>query len=642
MLRMRMMGDEAANAARRTLSTLSVFAGAAALAATVTVVPANSEEAPGADANQPMTIVVSLGNQKADVYRGTTLITSTSVSTGKRGYSTKAGVFSILEKRRRHYSNLYNGAPMPWMQRLTWSGTALHAGVVPGYPASHGCIRLPYSFAPKLFSMTDVGGQVVVARSRVKPQLVDHPALLQPLPLPSPPTLVKQENVQPATMRRSSNDAVPASKTRLPVVLAKAGSIEPQADQETQIAAPFAVHAETSAPSKRPIAVAMLEDTREHAIDPNAVPPLDNGAHAAKPTANAANKRAEAVTPDFAKQQDRLAAPADAPLVPSSPVVSLSASTVAQPAAVVATAAPEPQRTEEPKAGPILTVSASALSTPPVEPVSFSLAIVGLNDHPPLPPEKPSVMAAKLVAGAAAAAVEAAEPRSPEPLRILITRRTNRDGLRDAQYMLASMGYLEPQNFDGTFGTLTARAIKAFQEANDMPQTGTFTDDVEKKIYAAAGKDMPPQGHLFVRQKFASVLDAPVTFRNPDEPLGTHVFTVMHFEQGATEAQWMGINLKDGEDSTAVLDRIEIPDELRRTLSERLTPGSSMIVADTAINSATLPKGADFLVWDTSKPAKVERASVSPAPVKKRRAATRRRTVPTYTRRVERRNPWPF
>lgn len=621
MLRMRMMGDEAANAARRTLSTLSVFVGTAALAATVTVVPANSEEAPAADANQPMTIVVSLGNQKADVYRGTTLITSTSVSTGKRGYSTKAGVFSILEKRRRHYSNLYNGAPMPWMQRLTWSGTALHAGVVPGYPASHGCIRLPYSFAPKLFSMTDVGGQVVVARSRVKPQLVEHPALLQPLPLPSPPTLVKQENVQPAKMRRSSNDAAPASRTRLPVVLAKAGSVEPQADQETLIDAPFAVHAEKSAPTQRLVAVAMLEDTRAHAIDPNAVPPLDNGAHAAKPTAHAADKRAEAAL---------------------SPVVSLSVSTVAQPAAVVATGAPESQQTEEPKAGPILTISASALTTPAVEPVSLSLAIMGLNDHPPLPAEKPSVMAAKLVAGAAAAAVEAAEPRSPEPLRILITRRTNRDSLRDAQYMLAAMGYLEPQNFDGTFGTLTARAIKAFEEANDMPQTGAFTDDVEQKIYAAAGKEQPPQGHLFVRQKFASVLDVPVSFRNPDEPLGTHVFTVMHFEQGATKAQWMGINLKDGEDSTAVLDRIEIPDELRRNLSERLTPGSSMIVADTAINSATLPKGADFLVWDTSKPAKVERASVSPAPVKKRRATTRRRVTPTYTRRVQRRDFWPF
>ncbi|MGK2922348.1 MAG: L,D-transpeptidase family protein [Methyloceanibacter sp.] len=641
---MRMMGDGAANAAKRTLSTLSVFVGAAALAATAAVAPANSEE-PAADANQPMTIVVSLGNQKADIYRGTTLITSTSVSTGKRGYSTKAGVFSILEKRRRHYSNLYNGAPMPWMQRLTWSGTALHAGVVPGYPASHGCIRLPYSFAPKLFSMTDVGGQVVIARSRVKPQLVEHPALLQPLPLPSPPTLVKQEDIPPATMRRSSNDAVPASKTRLPVVFAKAEAIEPQAVSETKIAAPFAVHAEASAPTQHPVAVAMLEDTREHAIDPNAVPPLDRGLHAAaKPAANAEDKRAAVeASEDSAKQQDRLAAPADAPAVPLSQVVSLASSTVAQPAAVVAMGVPEPQQTEEPKAGPILTVSASALTPPAVEPVLLSLAIMGLNDHPPLPPEKPSVMAAKLVAGAAAAAVEAAEPRSPEPLRILITRRTNRDGLRDAQYMLASLGYLEPQNFDGTFGTLTARAIKAFQEANDLPQTGAFTDDVEKKIYAAAGKEEPPQGHLFVRQKFASVLDVPVSFRNPDEPLGTHVFTVMHFEQGATKAQWMGINLNDGEDPTAVLDRIEIPDELRRNLSERLTPGSSMILADTAINSATLPKGADFLVWDSSKPAKVERASVSPAPVKKRRAATRRRvTTPTYTRRTERRNPWPF
>jgi peptidoglycan hydrolase-like protein with peptidoglycan-binding domain len=467
---------------------------------------------------------------------------------------------------------------------------------------------------------------------------------LQPLPLPSPPTLVKQETPQLPTTRRSSNDAVPASKTRLPVVFAKAEAIEPQAVSETKITAPFAVHAETSAPTQHPVAVAMLEDTREHAIDPNDVPPLNKGSHpaAAKPAADAPNKRAAVeASEDSAKQQDRLAAPADAPAVPLSQVVSLASSTVAQPAAVVAMV-PEAERTEEPKAGPILTVSASALTPPAVEPVSLSLAIMGLNDHPPLPPEKPSVMAAKLVAGAAAAAVEAAEPRSPEPLRILITRRTNRDGLREAQYMLAAMGYLEPQNFDGTFGTLTARAIKAFQEANDLPQTGAFTDEVEKKIYAAAGKEEPPQGHLFVRQKFASVLDVPVSFRNPDEPLGTHVFTVMHIEQGATKAQWMGINLNDGEDSTAVLDRIEIPDELRRNLSERLTPGSSMIVADTAINSATLPKGADFLVWDSSKPAKVERASVSPAPVKKRRATTRRRVTPTYTRRVQRRNPWPF
>jgi peptidoglycan hydrolase-like protein with peptidoglycan-binding domain len=643
-----MMGDEAASAARRTLSTLSIFVGAAALAAAGAAAPAlaRSDEAAPADGNQPMTIIVSLSNQKADIYRGTTLVTSTSVSTGKRGHSTKAGVFSILEKRRRHYSNLYNGAPMPWMQRLTWSGTALHAGVVPGYPASHGCIRLPYSFAPKLFSMTNVGEQVVVARSRVKPALIEHPALFQPRPLPSPPSIAKQEDAEPKTMRRSSNDAIPASKSRLPVVFAKAGALQATA-AKAEIAAPFAVHAETSTRTQRPIVVAMLEDTRSHAIDPSDAPVAGHNAHAAvtKPAAKTKDQEAKARTSDDSiKHQDRLAAPADAPAAPSSPTVSLSASTLAAPAEAAAIVVTEEEpEANEPQAGAILTVSATALAAPAPEPVAVSLSILGLNDHPPLPPEKPSVMAAKLVAGAAAAAVEAAEPRSPEPLRILVTRRTKRDSLRDAQYILASMGYLEPQNFDGTFGTLTARAIKAFQEANDMPQTGAFTDDVEEKIYAVAGKEQPPEGHLFVRQKFASVFDTPVSFRNPDAPLGTHLFTVMHFESGATEAQWMAVSLKDEDDPTAVLDRIEIPEDVRQKLSERLTPGSSLIIADTAINTATLPKGADFLVWDTSKSAKVERASVSPQPVKKRRTVTRRRAAPTYTRRYqERRNPWPF
>ena len=128
---------------------------------------------------QPMTLVVSLHHQKLDIYSGSTLVTSSRVSSGMRGFETKVGVFSILEKRRHHHSNLYSGAPMPWMQRLTRTGTALHGGVVPGYPASHGCIRLPFSFAPKLFKMTEVGANVVVAGERVAPRLIDHPNLPQ-------------------------------------------------------------------------------------------------------------------------------------------------------------------------------------------------------------------------------------------------------------------------------------------------------------------------------------------------------------------------------------------------------------------------------------------------------------------------------
>jgi lipoprotein-anchoring transpeptidase ErfK/SrfK len=111
-------------------------------------------------------LVVSLAEQKAYVYRGDTLIGVTTVSTGMRGHRTPTGSFTILQKNRRHFSNLYNNAPMPNMQRLTWDGIALHAGALPGYPASHGCVRLPMEFSRILFDVTRMGGRVhIVAGS---------------------------------------------------------------------------------------------------------------------------------------------------------------------------------------------------------------------------------------------------------------------------------------------------------------------------------------------------------------------------------------------------------------------------------------------------------------------------------------------
>ena len=115
----------------------------------------------------PVLIVVSLADQLAYVYRAGTLIGTTTVSTGKRGHETPTGVFYILERKTMHYSNLYespdgSAAPMPYMQRLTWDGVALHAGRVPGHRASHGCVRLPPEFARKLFDVTYRGTTVVV------------------------------------------------------------------------------------------------------------------------------------------------------------------------------------------------------------------------------------------------------------------------------------------------------------------------------------------------------------------------------------------------------------------------------------------------------------------------------------------------
>ena len=111
----------------------------------------------------PMVVVVSLPEQRAHVYRNGVRIGLTTISSGKPGHETPTGVFTILQKKRMHRSNLYNNAPMPFMQRLTWDGIALHAGRIPGEPASHGCVRLPHAFAERLFEATEHGMTVVIA-----------------------------------------------------------------------------------------------------------------------------------------------------------------------------------------------------------------------------------------------------------------------------------------------------------------------------------------------------------------------------------------------------------------------------------------------------------------------------------------------
>ncbi|MBW0144546.1 L,D-transpeptidase family protein [Sphingomicrobium sp. B8] len=112
--------------------------------------------------NGNTSIVVDLSDQKAYVMKSGILVGVSTISSGKPGHDTPTGTFEILEKNVEHYSNLYDDAPMPYMQRLTWDGIALHAGRLPGYPASHGCIRLPHEFAAELFAETDIGTTVTV------------------------------------------------------------------------------------------------------------------------------------------------------------------------------------------------------------------------------------------------------------------------------------------------------------------------------------------------------------------------------------------------------------------------------------------------------------------------------------------------
>ena len=132
------------------------------------------ERSPGG----PIIIIVSLPDQRVYVYRNGVRIAASTCSTGKLGHQTPTGVFKILQKDKNHHSSTYNNAPMPYMNRLTWSGVALHAGQLPGYPASHGCVRLPKEFAERLFGVTKLGMTVVIADDKSEPQEVTHPGMV--------------------------------------------------------------------------------------------------------------------------------------------------------------------------------------------------------------------------------------------------------------------------------------------------------------------------------------------------------------------------------------------------------------------------------------------------------------------------------
>lgn len=130
----------------------------------------------------PLQIVVSIGKQRATLFANDVPVAEAPISTGVPGHPTPMGVFSVIAKSRYHSSNIYSGAPMPYMQRITWSGIALHQGPLPGFPASHGCIRLPEAFAVKLWGLSKLGMRVVVTRDPVAPVRFADAHLMAPKP----------------------------------------------------------------------------------------------------------------------------------------------------------------------------------------------------------------------------------------------------------------------------------------------------------------------------------------------------------------------------------------------------------------------------------------------------------------------------
>jgi lipoprotein-anchoring transpeptidase ErfK/SrfK len=164
----------------------------------------------------PLIIAISIQQQRLKIYDAAGIFAESPISSGMPGHPTPMGVFSVIQKQKLHHSNIYSGAPMPYMQRITWSGIAIHAGVLPGYPASHGCIRMPMAFAVKMWNWTKMGARVVVTPGEMTPASFSHPLLVAQKVVPQPSAADEPKPDAPAaTKADKASDADGAVKSTI-------------------------------------------------------------------------------------------------------------------------------------------------------------------------------------------------------------------------------------------------------------------------------------------------------------------------------------------------------------------------------------------------------------------------------------------
>jgi hypothetical protein len=195
----------------RFAALVAVTAIAALTATSITTEAKNRLQAPEEtaprQAGEPIMAIVSIKSQRVTFYDADGWIFSAPVSTGVKGRETPAGIFAVIEKDIDHHSTLYDDASMPHMQRLTWNGIALHGGPLPGYAASHGCIRMPYGFAEKLFDLTQIGTRVIISPDDAAPVDFSHPAL----PVPNADAIAAAPE-RADTLGREATEAVELAK----------------------------------------------------------------------------------------------------------------------------------------------------------------------------------------------------------------------------------------------------------------------------------------------------------------------------------------------------------------------------------------------------------------------------------------------
>ncbi|MCG2630255.1 L,D-transpeptidase family protein [Bradyrhizobium sp. WYCCWR 13023] len=497
------------------------------------------EKETGAKPQGPLVIVVSIERQKVTIYDSNGVFAESPVSTGMKGHSTPMGVFSVIQKHKFHHSNIYSGAPMPYMQRITWSGVAMHAGVLPGYPASHGCIRMPMAFAVKMWNWTKMGARVIVSPGQMTPQSFSHPMLASLRVPPQPaaslePTTSVGDKADKGAPDTRVTDAKPVETISFEKTASADGVLELRStvghtvmSDVTTGNAPVREEAaktdpksdEASEPAKQPETVSKTDD---------AAKPADAASTEAKPTdvADAPKTTSDEKPADkveAAKSEQSEPAKVEAPKaeavvdpVKSEPVKADTAETEKKPDAPVTATAP------------------AQAASPDAKKDQTRVA-------DPAPSVKPDL------------------PKRTGQIAVFISRKDSKLYVR--------------QNFAPLFDVPVTIA------ASDRPLgTHVFTAEVDKSdsnalhwsvvslpvAVRAAARD--EDGHVVRRQRGAAVI--PVAAKpviTPDSP-------------------------------AEALDRITIPADAMAKINEMLTTGGSVIVSDQGINQGETGEGTDFIV----------------------------------------------
>ncbi len=578
----------------------------------------------------PVQVVVSLAKQRVSIYKGGKVIASARVSTGRSGHRTPAGVFSIIQKRKKHFSNLYNDAPMPFMQRITWSGLALHAGNVSRPYQSHGCIRMPYGFARELFKSTRMGAHVIIASGSSPLQPITHMSLIQPMASGS---ILASNGVRTAALNENTSGDVGAPLLERsgiqgfvkPTVVATRHLAKKKREYQHAVAdgPKFEValeQAQKQFAEQKTLLVAARKlslTAQKRLRKPRYI--VRKIKRSRGPRLRAYNKAQWRA--NWAKEiiQKRI----DIPKYAGKWMEMAVARTHTRDAYALKVKARLDNVTERLDEA---TVVLDQLTKEASNARAFATKRhVDLREATRLLKKARSEYAAskrRIVAQdkqvkVAIAGVKRAKAREKLPLRIFITPQTGAERIKTAQRLLAEIGY-EPGLADGNVGKNTRVAINAFQRELNVEVTGKVSDKLIEDLHNRAGRPQAKSGHMYVRQGFVNLFDAPVGVIDPGKPLGTHLYTAMYFEKGAGSAQWTAVTVKNASrkyskkrrgkksrkrssaalatvSAQQALDRISLPAPVRRQLSMLLTPGSSMVISDKGMSHET-GKGTDFVV----------------------------------------------